>query len=68
MNTCCRICILLAGALTMPAIGAPMSAPVFDEYGLEKDPVCDYALPESLKAMHTASTIRRKRADWRLED
>lgn len=70
MNICRRIGgLLAAAALCTPASGAPPHVPEFDEYGLEKDPICSYALPEALGAMQkeTPSGERAQSTDWKLE-
>lgn len=52
MNTCCRlITSLMAAALAVPAFGASSGKSNLDEYGLEREPLCSYALPESLQAL-----------------
>lgn len=70
MNTLCRLIMpLLAAALAMPALGASAGKPVLDAYGLEKDPLCSYALPEALKAMQkqVPSGERAQTAGWKME-
>lgn len=70
MNIYWRIGGLFAAvALSMPASGAPPRVPEFDEYGLEKDPICSYAMPEALEAMHrqTPSGEHAQSADWKIE-
>ncbi len=61
--------VVLSAAFSMPVVGAPPHMPAFDEYGIEKDPLCSYALPETLKAMHKQepSTERAQTPDWKIE-
>jgi len=70
MSKCARTrIIVLSAAFSMAAVGAPPHVPVFDEYGLEKNPICSYALPEALKAMHKQepSTERAQTPEWKIQ-
>jgi len=70
MNTFCRIGgLIVAAAITMPVSGAPPHVPVFDEYGLEKNPICSYALTVALEVMQKQFSCgeRAQSADWKME-
>jgi hypothetical protein len=70
MNTLCRIGgLIVAAAISLPAAGAPPHVPVFDEYGLEKNPICSYALTVALEVMQKqfAGGEKAQSADWKME-
>lgn len=70
MSTYRRLSVpLLFTALAMPVLAAPLKPPAYDEYGVETDPICSYALPEALKAMHqeVPSGERAQTNDWKTE-
>jgi len=60
---------VFAATLAVSALSANAAPPVYDEQGLEKNPVCSYALPESLLIMHKQKPTGEKAQTpkWEIE-